>query len=57
MWRPIVWQNSHTARSHNQTYSFTHRRNCENHKSYEDIVPKNSLITLNCVSFIHFFLS
>ena len=30
-------------------------RNCENHKFYEDVVPKNSLITLNCMSFI--FLS
>jgi len=54
MWRPIFWQNLHTARSHNQTYSVAHMRNCENHKSYEDIVHKNSSITLNCVSSIYF---
>ena len=54
MRRPIVWQNSQTAQSHNQTYSVTHMRNCENHKPYEDIVLKNSLITLNCVSLIYF---
>jgi len=32
-------------------------RNCEIHKCYEDIVPKNCSITLNCVPCIYFSLT
>lgn len=38
-------------------HSVIRMRSCENHKIFEDTVPKNNLITLNCVSCIYFSLT